>query len=428
MWQGASSRSIRLQLEVPGLVGMEETLDMQALWRAGKTVSEIARITGRNRRTVRRLIHQRGPTLRAPRVVTSKLDPFRDYLLQRLLNDKVTNAAVLFDEIRERGYTGGHSILWEFLHPLRELVVDRATVRYETPPGKQAQVDWGTFRKPGQKRVQAFVLTLGWSRASFLDFTETQALPALLRCHEHAFHYLGGIPEEILYDRMKTVWLRNDHRGDPVFHPGLLDFAQHYGFRPRLCHARRPQTKGKVENGIGYVGKNFWPRIDHYIGAVDLVPHGLRWLEVTANVRVHGTTGERPIDRLPREQLRPVDGVPPYRALILERRRVARDCYLSYAGSWYSVPAEYAGREVWVRQTDDRVIISDGHQVLVDHPLASRTHQRITDPKHFEAFAARRDRRLQLETAEALTQLPRRSHLEGPEVEKRSLAVYEALA
>jgi len=410
------------------LVGMEERLDVQALWRAGKTVSEIARTTGRNRRTIRRLIHQGVAQPRTPRLVSSKLDPFREYLLQRLLEGKVSNAAVLFDEIRERGYTGGRSILWEFLHPLRELLVDRATMRFETPPGRQAQVDWGMFRKPARKRVQAFVLTLGWSRASYLDFSETQALPALLRCHEHAFHYLGGVPEEILYDRMKTVWLRDDHRGDPVFHPGLLDFAQHYGFRPRLCHARRPQTKGKVENGIGYVGKNFWPRVDAYDGAAELVPLGQRWLEQTANVRVHGTTGVRPIDRLPLEQLRPVAGVPPYRALVLERRRVARDCYLSYAGSWYSVPAEYAGREVWVRQTDERVIISAGDQVLADHRLVEGRCQRVTNPVHFQSLAARRDRRLQLETAKALVALPQRSSLlEGPEVEKRSLAVYEAL-
>jgi hypothetical protein len=123
-----------------------------------------------------------------------------------------------------------------------------------------------------------------------------------------------------------------------------------------------------------------------------------------------------------------VAGIPPYRALILERRQVARDCYLSYAGNWYSVSAEYAGREVWVRQTDDRVIISEGDQVLVDHPLATGTHQRITDPRHFQDFAARRDRRLQLETAEALARLPPRTHrLEGPVVEKRSLAAYEVL-
>jgi transposase len=408
---------------------MEESLDIQALWRSGKSVSEIARVTGRNRRTIRRLVRQGAPAPRVPRLVSSKLDPFRDYLLQRLLQDKVGNAAVLFDEIRERGYTGKRSILWEFLHPLRALLEDRATVRFETPPGKQAQVDWGMFRKPGLKRVQAFVLTLGWSRASYLDFSETQALPAFLRCHEHAFHYLGGVPEEILYDRTKTVWLRDDQRGDPVFHPGLLDFAQHYGFRPRVCRARRPQTKGKVENGVGYVGKNFWPRVHHYDVASDLVPLGLRWLDGTANARVHGTTGERPIDRLPLEHLRSVVGVPPYRALILERRRVARDCYLTYAGSWYSVPAEYAGREVWVRQTEDRVVISDGDQVLVDHQLATGSCQRVTDPRHFTSLAARRDRRLQLEAAQALAQQPRQrtSLLDGPEVEKRSLAVYEAL-
>ncbi len=107
---------------------------------------------------------------------------------------------------------------------------------------------------------------------------------------------------------------------------------------------------------------------------------------------------------------------------------MARDCYLSYAGNWYSVPAEYAGREVWVRQTDERLILSAGDQVLVDHPLASGTHQRVTDSMHFTALAARRDRRLQLETTHALGQQPRRpSLLEGPEVEKRSLAVYEAV-
>ncbi len=113
---------------------MEETLDMQALWRAGKSVSEIARVTGRNLRTIRRLLNQGVPKPRVARLVNSKLDPFRDYLLQRLLQDKVTNAAVLFDEIRAQGYAGGRSVLREFLHPLRSLLEDRTTVRFQTPP------------------------------------------------------------------------------------------------------------------------------------------------------------------------------------------------------------------------------------------------------------------------------------------------------
>jgi transposase len=362
--------------------------------------------------------------------VSSKLDGYREYLIDRMLGpDKVTNAAVLYDEICERGYTGGRSILWEFLRPLRPLVAEKATVRFETPPGRQAQVDWGVFKKPGRPRVQGFVFTLGWSRASFLDFSATQALAAFLRCHEGAFKYLGGVPEEILYDRTKTVWLRDDDRGDPVFHPGLLDFAGHYGFRPRLCRPRRAQTKGKVENGVGYAKKNFWPRVLDYETADDLTGEARFWLDHTANVRVHGTTDERPVDRLPREGLRPVAGIPPYRALVLERRRVAKDCFVSYAGSWYSVPADYVGREVWVRQTEDSLVISDRDQVIAQHPLAERRCERKVIRAHFEALSARRDRRLQWEAQHALAALTgRRPLVIGPEVEKRSLAVYDELA
>jgi transposase len=333
------------------MVGRGEVMDVHEAWVRGKSISEIARLTGRDRKTIRRLLREGGPKPRAQRAVASKLDPYRQYLLGRMLaEDPVSNAEVLFDEIREMGYHGGRSILREFLHPFRELAKEKTTVRFETPPGKQAQVDWGTFQKPGRKRVQGFVMTLGWSRTMYLDFSETQALASFLGCHEGAFHSFGGVPEEILYDRTKTVWLRDDERGDPVFHPGLLDFAQHYGFQPRLCRGYRPQTKGKTENGVGYVRKNFWPRVRDYRQAHDLLGLRRRWLDETCNVRVHGTTGERPVDRLPLEGLRPAADIPAYRALVLERRRVARDCFVSYAGSWYSAPANMPdGRSGYAR-------------------------------------------------------------------------------
>jgi transposase len=284
------------------MVGRGEFMDVHEAWVRGKTVSEIARLTGRDRKTIRRMLREGGPKPRAPREVSSKLDPYRGYLLDRLLSeDPVSNAEVLFDEIQTMGYVGGRTILKDFLHPFRELVKEKSTVRFETPPGKQAQVDWGIFKKPARKRVQGFVMSLGWSRALYLDFAETQALANLLLCHEQAFQYFGGVPEEILYDRTKTVWLRDDERGDPVFHPGLVDFAEHYGFRPRLCRGYRPQTKGKVESGIGYVRKNFWRRVRDYRQANDLLDLRRRWLDETCNVRVHGTTGERPVDRLPKE-------------------------------------------------------------------------------------------------------------------------------
>jgi len=412
------------------MVGRGEFMEIHEAWVKGKSISEISRVTGRDRKTIRRLLQGKAPAERKPRLVTSKLDRFREYLLARMLGeDPVTNAEVLFDEIREQGYEGGRSILKEFMAPFREVAAHKTTERFETRPGQQAQVDWGMFKKPGRKRVQGFVMTLGWSRTMYLDFTDTQALAFFLACHERAFHYYGGVPEEILYDRTKTVWLRDDDRGDPIFHPGLLDFASHYGYRPRLCHAYRPQTKGKTENGVGYVRKNFWPRVRDYRLAHDLLELRGRWLDETCNVRIHGTTGERPVDRLPREGLRAVAGVPAYRALVLERRRVARDCFVTYAGSWYSAPVEYAGREVWVRQTEDKLVISDQDQVLAEHPLAERPYERKVIRAHFESLAARRDQRLhreaQLAMARASAHLP---VLQGPEVERRPLSVYEGLA
>jgi transposase len=411
------------------MVGRGEFMDVHEAWVRGKSISEIARLTGRDRKTIRRLLREGGPKPRAQREVGSKLDAYRQYLLGRMLGeDPVSNAEVLFDEIREMGYNGGRSILKEFLHPFRQLAKEKTTVRFETPPGKQAQVDWGTFQKPERKRVQGFVMTLGWSRTMYLDFNETQALASFLGCHEEAFHYFGGVPEEILYDRTKTVWLRDDERGDPIFHPGLLDFAQHYGFQPRLCRGYRPQTKGKTENGIGYVRKNFWPRVRDYRQAHDLLGLRRRWLDETCNVRVHVTTGERPVDRLPLEGLRPAADIPAYRALVLERRRVARDCFVSYAGSWYSAPAEYAGREVWVRQTENRLLVCDRDRVLAEHALAERPYERRVIPAHFEGLAARRDRRLREQAEEALAKVTRLPLLVGPEVEKRSLSVYEGLS
>lgn len=415
------------------MVGGEEFMDIHELWIRGKSISEIARHTGRDRKTVRRVLQEGGPPARKPRQVTSKLDPFRNYILARMLDeeDPVTNAEVLFDEIRERGYSGGRSILKEFVRPFRELAKTKATARFETPPGRQAQVDWGSFKKPSCRKVQGFVMTLGWSRTMYLDFEDSQALAIFLACHERAFDYFGGVPEEILYDRTKTVWLRDDERGDPVFHPGLLDFARYYGYRPRLCRGYRPQTKGKVESGIKYVRRNFWPRVHGYERAVDLLARRTRWLDDTCNVRVHGTTGERPVDRLPHEGLRPLVGVPPYRALVLERRRVARDSFVSYAGSWYSVPAEYAGREVWVRQTDSELVISDVDQVIAAHQLADRAYRRKVIPEHFEGLRARLDRRLQWEAQQAMTRTAvSQSTIEGrgPQVERRPLAAYEGLS
>src|SRR5260370_19935909 len=140
-------------------------MDVHDAWVQGRSISEIARQSGRDRKTIRRLLREGAQAARKPRQISSKLDPFREYLLARMVGeDPVSNAEVLYDEIHELGYRGGRSILKEVMHPVRALAKEKTTVRFETPPRRQAQVDWGTLQKPGRKPVQGFLMTPRWSR------------------------------------------------------------------------------------------------------------------------------------------------------------------------------------------------------------------------------------------------------------------------
>jgi transposase len=174
-----------------------------------------------------------------------------------------------------------------------------AVRRFETPPGKQAQVDWGhlgTIEMDGQQRtLNGFTFTLGYSRTMMAEAALDQKLGTLLKMHEEAFRQLGGVPEEILYDRMKTVWLEIDERGEVVWHPVFLDFARYWGFQPRLCRPYRAQTKGKVESGVKYVRRNFLCGLQgrEPSGLDDLNAQLRAWVWEVANQRVHGTTHEQ---------------------------------------------------------------------------------------------------------------------------------------
>jgi transposase len=168
---------------------------------------------------------------------------------------------VLLRELRERSYRGSYTILTDWLRPQRGSARVVAVRRFETPPGKQGQVDWGhlgSIELEGREHnLWGFTLTLGYSRMMMAEAALDQKLGTLLRMHEEAFRQLDGVPEEILYDRMKTVWLETDSRGEIVWHPVFLDFARYWGFTPRLGRPYRAQTKGKVESGVKYVRRNF---------------------------------------------------------------------------------------------------------------------------------------------------------------------------
>jgi len=291
------------------MLGTEGFVDIQVLHRQGKSIKGIARELGVSRNTVRRYVRtDTAPEFKACQSRTGKLDPFKDYLHQRVAaaHPNWIPATVLFDEIKASGFTGGITILRDYMATLKPKCRPDTLVRFETPPGQQMQVDWGAFRL-GPVKVSAFVATLGFSRNTFSTFVENEQFMTLRGCHEQAFDEFGGVPKEVLYDNMRTVvQARNAYgQGQHRFHPGLRDFAHHYGFMPRLCQPYRAKTKGKVERFIGYLRRSFFvPVVSRYrqLGEpldLQLLNQELAsWLEHTANRREHGTTGEVPADQL----------------------------------------------------------------------------------------------------------------------------------
>jgi len=402
--------------------------DVVELKRQGLSIRAISRMTGYDRKTINRYLAE--PSSRpvyGPRAIaTSKLEPFKAYLRERL-QAGVWNAAVLLRELREHNYSGGYTILKNWLHPLRKQAESVAVKRFETPPGKQAQADWGHFgslsEDDRERNLWGFTMTLGYSRRMFASAATDQKLSTLLRMHESAFYEWGAVPDEILYDRMKTVWTGLDERGEIVWNAIFLDFAHYWGFTPRLCRPHRAQTKGKVESGVKYVRRNF------LCGLQGLEPAGLSglnvelrwWIAEVANRRVHGTTHEQVMARWDADHatMHPVDGRPPYPNMDDEQRKVARDAYVSWKGSRYSVPWHYAGKEVWVRDHGPSVEIRYSSERIVVHAPASRQHQVVTLNHHHVGIPAH-----SRENGKTLIHIAQ----SAPVVERRPLAAYESVA
>jgi transposase len=309
---------------------MEEAVEIRVLSRQGKSIRAIARTLRVSRNTVRRYLRgDEVPRYRREARAT-KLDSYKQYVGERVkaAAPEWIPAAVLFRELRALGYSGGLTTLKMYLATLKPAAEAAPLIRFETEPGRQLQADFATIRR-GADRLSVFIATLGWSRAAYVEFIEDERLQTLLSCHEHVFEYFGGVPLEVLYDNMHAVVIERDaygagrHRYNQTF----LDFAHHYGFRPRLCRPRRPQTKGKVERFIRYLRGSFYIPL-----ASQLSPEGLKvdrdtanarvgtWLREVANARTHATTGQVPMERLveEREHLQPLP--PPWTGRIAQAR------------------------------------------------------------------------------------------------------------
>jgi len=325
----------------------------------------------------------------APRQRESKLDPFKATIAEWLEKDPTVTAAVMEQRMRPLGYSGGHSILREYVHTVRpQLKPSRAFLRMEPPPGERFEVDWGHFGSldyAGDKRkLYAFALVEAHSRMLYLEFTHSQSFETFVRCHVHAFTALGGIAREIAYDNLATAVAEHDGRL-VRFLPRFLAFAREYGFYPKACNVAAGWEKGKVERAIRYVRQSFWP-LREFADLHDVNRQARQWLSEVANQRLHRETRERPIDRFQTEALRPLPVIP-YDHRDTVEALVYKDLRLHFDGNRYCVPHRFVGRRLTLKADTSSVTIYDRVNEIVSYPRCWRRGQTLGADR-FEAELA----------------------------------------
>lgn len=355
---------------------------------------QIARRLGIHRSTVKRALEapQGAPVRLAAVPRPLKVDPYKAYLERRLEEFPELSAKKLLDDIRRQGYTGGYTQLKAFVAGIRKPSRE-VFLRLETLPGEQAQVDWahcGTITIGNAKRkLSCFAMVLSYSRMLYLEFTLSQALEDFMRCHVHAFEFFSGIPKKILYDNLKTVVLSRVGR-DIRFHNTFLDFAGYHLFEPVPCNVRRGNEKGKIESGIRYIRVSFlegysildWPSLQRDAAA---------WRDGTANIRIHGTTHERPCDRWLHEKPL-LQKLPerPYDTALPHSVKATSQAFIHFERNRYSVPGPAAYKTLTLKASAHDLRIFDGQELLAEHTRSYEKFLTFEKPEHRKGMLASR--------------------------------------
>jgi len=309
------------------MYGREKRVLLREYLEQGWSKSALAGKLGIGRRTVHRWIEsgqlerdidEEAVRYKSRPAVERKIDAYGPIIEARLQAYPLLSAVRLHEEIKAAGYAGSYTQVKEYVRQVRPVTAD-PVVRFETPPGHQGQVDFAHFRLPWGRRW-ALLVVLGYSRLLWLRFFHRQDMGTLFAGLEQAFAFFEGVPLELLFDQMKAV-IVDDERlngGCLVENPEFLRFAHHWQFRARACRPYRARTKGKVERPIRYVRENFFYGRT-FLNDEDLNAQAQHWLHQVANVRIHGTTSERPVDRFEREERRDLTALAPrpYRSLVL---------------------------------------------------------------------------------------------------------------
>jgi transposase len=322
-----------------------------------------------------------------PPPTPSKVMPFRDQVIG--LRQRGVECRAIYDILREQhAFTGSYGSVYRFVRHL-EPRTPEAYVRVETGPAEEAQVDFGyagLLRDPDAdtlRKAWAFVMTLSFSRHSYVEFVFDQEVDTWLRCHRRAFEWFGGVVRRVVLDNLKAA-IVHAALYDPVVQRAYRECAEHYGFLISPCRPRTPEHKGKVEQGgVHYVKRNFLAG-RAFRDVREANERVLVWCIETAGRRIHGTTKEVPLarfDTIEREALLPLPTAP-YALATWKQAKLHPDCHVVVDHAFYSAPHRLIGQKLWVRAADPSVRIFHQHELVATHPRATRRGQRLTNPDH----------------------------------------------
>ena len=365
----------------------------------GMSFREIGRKYGIDQRTAKKYaMSDDKPIYRYKRPKHKAIEDYADYINELL--KEAPYSAVRIKEFLEEHYNIKicYTSVQQYVKSQKDEYNHQATVRFETMPGEQGQVDWGFFENyrvideyEKEHKLYCFLMILGYSRMRYIEFVTDMTTETLIRCHLNAFNYFGGYPNEILYDNMKQVVVKRLLRAkDSTLNKAFEDFAGFFKFKVILARPYRGQTKGKVERSVRYVRENFMVGIK-FKNLPDLNDKALVWCN-KINSKVHMGTNEIPKVRLIEEHLNKV--IRPYYIEQNSIRKVEKDCLFSYKNNKYSVPSDYINRNIIVAEFNNLITAYCDGEIIATHALASGRGRTIIAKSHYDKLLIRQSQEM----------------------------------
>ena len=378
-------------------IGMYMTII--TLWQQGQSLRAISRATGRDRKTIKKVIEKYktdGSDVAMDAIKhhkPSSVELYKDQVIEYL--EKNLSGVRIFEELQKIGLRASYSAVVRYISILKGK--HDLCVRFHTLPGEEAQIDFGYVGlmphpdtnvpcNSSKKKAWVFNMRLCYSRLDYYEVVFDQKVETFIRCHINAFRYFGGVPRTVKIDNLKAAILEATFY-EPVYQQVYKQFANHYGCMVVPCRVRSPQEKGKVESGIKYVSNNFFAgrKFDSW----DILCTALRnWVNNKCNMRIHGTTRKVPREHFEMEEKSHLVLLPMNDFIFPEiiRRKVYRDCHITVYYNYYSVPYEYVGKIVDVQRDSKLVyILCEGKQIAV-HPRNDSKGEFITNDSHYPKY------------------------------------------